>query len=64
MVQHWINNAVRNCLDQCYGQDRPMDRLAQYTAQLITEHGWTCEEATIVTSKAMRILKIMLEPCE
>lgn len=64
LMQDQINNAIRECLDRCYGHANPMDCLAEYAANLIREHEWSQVHANIVAAKAMRMLKIMLEPIE
>ena len=63
-MQTRINNAIRECLDRCYVHANPMACLAEYAAKLVTEHEWTQADANLVAAKAMRMLKIMLEPTE
>ena len=63
-MQNEINNAIRDCLEQCYGHPSPADRIAEYVAKLIDEHGWTQAQAEVVRTKASRMLAILLEPIE
>ena len=63
-MQNEINNAIRDCLEQCYGHASPAGRITEYVAKLIDDHGWTQAQAAVVQTKALRMLAILLEPIE
>lgn len=59
-----INVAISDCLDQCDAHCRPLDCLTEYVSNLVHKDGWRLSHANEVGSKALRILKILLEPSE
>ena len=57
-----INQAIRDCLDECYRSDSPLTCLAGFIQKLSTRTGWTSVDVGRVQQKALRMLTILLEP--
>lgn len=57
-----INQAIRECLDECYASSNPLLCLADFIQKLRQRPGWTAIDTGHVQQKALRILTILLEP--
>ena len=57
-----INQAIRDCLDECYKTANPLACLADFIQKLNVRPGWTSVDTGLVQQKALRILTILLEP--
>ena len=59
-----VNQAIRDCLDECYQATHPLTCLAEFIEKLSQRPGWTSVDTGRVQQKALRILTILLEPPE
>jgi hypothetical protein len=57
-----INQAIRECLDECYKAAHPIACLGEYLTKLRQRTGWTEVDVSRVQQKVLRVLTILLEP--
>jgi hypothetical protein len=55
-----INDAVQDCLSQCYSGSNPLAVLASYTHRLRAESDWTATEIDQVETTVRRLLTAMM----
>jgi hypothetical protein len=56
-----INAAVRDCLDQCYKSDQPLNCLADFTHRLRSDPGWRDAEVQEFETTVRRVLSEILD---
>jgi hypothetical protein len=59
-----INDAVQNCLNDCYSNANPLAALAAFTSRLRGEPEWQLAEIDQVETTVRRILTAMMSENE
>lgn len=59
-----INDAVRDCLDQCYPSPQPLATLAAYLIKLSNSPNWKQEEIDAVEGGVVRMLAVLSSPSD
>ena len=60
MTPHQVNQAVQECLAECYRSANPLAALAGFIAQLRSQPEWTDSEVEGVETAVLRILKALV----
>jgi hypothetical protein len=56
-----INDAIRSCLERCYGERAPLIKVAAYTRELRKDPSWREEEIEKVESTVLKMLSLIVE---
>ena len=63
MPTHFINRAIRDCLDRCYASENPLSIVADYVARLRSDPQWNGSDVDQVEVAVRHILKaVVAEP--
>ena len=54
-----INAAIRDCLDQCYGNKAPLTWVAAYLEHLRRSEDWSEEEVKEVETAVLKMLSVI-----
>ncbi len=59
-----INDAVRECLEQCYPSQQPLATLAVYLIRLSSKPDWNQEQIDSVEAGVVRMLAMLSNPSD
>jgi len=59
-----VNEAVRECLTQCYAASQPLATLAAFLVKLRSNPQWSDEDVDAVESHVVRMLAMMASPSD
>jgi len=56
-----INDAIRSCLEQCYGDRTPLATVADFLRKLRKDPAWSETEIEEVQSTVLKMLSLIVE---
>ena len=60
MPTHFINRAIRDCLDQCYASENPLSTVADFIGRLRNDPQWNDSDVDQVEETVRHILKAVV----
>jgi len=56
-----INDAIRSCLERCYGDKTPLTTVAKFLSELRRDPGWSEAEIEGVQTTVLKMLSLIVE---